>query len=144
MADFFKITKKKIRLLILIISLYFAFSFISNFSVAFLIRSFSFEYYGKISAIASFLSITIISYIIFVFLKRKKGCLREFLIIFLIFLISEKLLSFVPILFFKWLPSKIYYSNNLQIAGFILQFIIFYIAVCFVDKFVMENKTQNN
>src|SRR4030043_789262 len=140
MLNFFKITKKKIKLFILSVFLYFIVSVIFNFCGTFFIRNFNIEYYGKNNAIASFLSITVISYIILNFLKKKEGCIREFLIIFLIFLISEKLLSFVPTLFFKWLSSKIYYSNNLQIAGFILQCVIFYIAVCFVDKFVIGNK----
>lgn len=85
----------------------------------------------------------LVPYILVIFLKKEfflKKYFTEFTKIFFIVFASSKLLTIIMTLLSQTLPPEIYFSNAMQQAGgFMLELIIFYIAVCFIDKVDKEN-----
>ncbi|MFC1613197.1 hypothetical protein ACFL23_02580 [Patescibacteria group bacterium] len=138
---FLKITKNKVKLLLFYFFISLLLSVPFAFLIAYINRTIGFEHYEKIKIIIyslNILNLFIISYFVLAFLKKKlffKKYFIELIKVFLIFFIAKKIHTLFLTLLYKTVRSEIYFSNAMQITGFILQVIIYYIAVCFVFKF---------
>jgi len=139
-VKFLKITKNKIKLLAIFFIFYFLLNFLLNFIIGVFARNFGIEFYDKTRAflyLPKLLILLIVSYAMLTFIKKSflsKKYLKELAIIFLSLFTAERLSAAIPVAFSKVFSSEIYFSNTAQAASFILQLVIFYIAICFIDS----------
>ncbi|MFH1565058.1 MAG: hypothetical protein ABIC82_04390 [bacterium] len=144
MFHFLKITKSKIKLSFFFLLISFPFIYLSIFLTSIIVRRAGLDHFQEQMNIFTrfwgILSSCIIPYILLVFLKKEfflKKYFTEFTKVFFVLFISDELAAIIPILFYKIFP-EIFLSNPVQITGFILKLIIFYITVCFIDKIDKE------
>lgn len=141
MPHFLKITKNKVKLFFFFIFIIILFSCVSVFLTSIIARRAGLEnFQEQIITFSNFFGILyslLVPYILLVFLKKKfflKKYFTEFTKIFFIFYIARELIGIIPTLLYKILSIEIFLSNPIQVIGFISHFIIYYIAICFIDK----------
>lgn len=138
MFNFFKITGNRAKLFVLFLFAYFISAFLCNFLAILIIKGLTPQ--AQINIISWFfqiLNLFIVSYILLAFIKKEffiKKYSIDFIKVFLILFISEKLFAAILFLFYKFLTADIYFSNLMQIIGIIVAGVIYYIAICCVDS----------
>lgn len=140
MSHFLKPTKSKVKLLLFFLFILFLFSLLSVFAVSAITKTSGPDRFPEqINIFNKFfgvLSSFFVPYAIFIFLKKNFSLKKDFTgfsKIFFIVYAARELVGIIPILIYKIFPGVIF-SNPAQIAGVGLQFIIYYIAICFIDK----------
>jgi hypothetical protein len=148
MLNFFKPTKDRIKIFFIFLITYFVISFIFSYATSFIVRNIgeNIKYFGAVNFFSEVLSVLIISYFILAFIKKKIFLARywiEFIEIFAVVFLTEKISSLISSAFFSEVFSKADFLNFALVLGFIFKILLYYIMICSVDWIVRSNPLKN-
>lgn len=145
MFNFLKITKSKIKLFFFFLFIVFLFIYLSLFLTSIIVSRAGLDHFQEqMNIFTSFWGIfnsLFVPYITLVFLKKEffwKKYFTEFTKVFFIVYMTQELFGIIKILIYKTFPPEIYLSNVVNTLYIILILIVYYIAICFIDKIDRE------
>lgn len=136
-----KITKDKVKLFFVLLFSIFLLSYLSPILISIVVGKFRISRQAQVNLsqtsieVLKILTLFFVPYTLVAFFKKSfsfKRDFSEFTKAFFIFYITQGIVSIIPFLLYKILPSKIYFSNTISFIALILQILAYYIAICFI------------